>query len=87
MHQQRLKSLPVEATSIQNAALGFQLHFTLCALSRIAFGDVAHATHNTHSLERAGKILFLKNRTLLCERDSLECVSVREQMLGTHEWR
>lgn len=49
----------------------------------IAFSDVAHATHIPEILECAGKILFPKNRALLCERDSLECVCQRADVRDT----
>lgn len=51
----------------------------------IAFGDVEYAMRSTHSEipECAGKILFPKNRTLLCERDSLECVCQRADVRDT----
>lgn len=49
----------------------------------IAFSDVAHAARISEVLKYAGKILFPKNRALLCERDSLECVCQRADVRDT----
>jgi len=89
MHQQRFKSLPVEAASIQSAALGFQLHFTLCAFSRIAHRIQRRGSHGAHlggPPNAQGKYYFLRTGPCFVN-ETVWSASVREQMLGTHEWR